>query len=111
MTLNQACFFGSMIVVCCIALRGHIRWVLKALAELEAKKRPEQDVSPATFKRSYSGRVIDVRSRPLIPVNKGYRAWFFYRLLNAMGMQNVSRFIWRRRRNAWLLRGFRTRFR
>lgn len=106
MTAAQAGFCIGFVVVFCLAIRGEVRFRLKRM--LEAREAVDTAVEAAGVKRE---KIIEARSRRLIPVNKGYRAWFMYRVLNASGLDGVSRFIWRRRRNAWLIRGFFTRFR
>lgn len=99
MTPVQAGFVVGFAVMYVIAMVGVVRSIRKQMQKRDemvdsalaavGKKRPER-------KR----RVVD----------KGYRAWFMYRVLNACGLDGVTRFIWQRRRNAWLIRGFFTRF-
>lgn len=104
MTPVQIGFLTGCAVMYVIGLRGVLRWARDQ--KLERDKAIDEALAAVGKKRGTAPK-----KRSLVPVNKGYRAWFMYRVLNATGLDGLSRFIWRRRRNAWFLRGLFSRFR
>lgn len=106
MTATHIGFIFGFVITFVIAIIGHLRWAWKQLRERE----DAVDEALAAMGKERSRPKKSDRISSLFP-NKGYRSWAYYRILNFFGMHDVSRFIWRRRRNRWLIRGFFTRFR